>query len=130
MTIWRKIGLGILPLLLSVPAFAHPPVARPELSSFDPPESIPQISVEKSGAIPTKPGMCLRLNADPGDVHVFTDESSQVTYHVVVQVDSRFPGAAEFLRQFNLDCAARGRGRFAGRAVAVAGFSRTIRGEF
>ena len=102
MTIWRKIALGILPVFLSVPAFAHPREASPELSRFDPPESIPQISVEKSGAIPSKPGMSLRLNADPGDVRVFTDESSQVTYHVVVQVDSRFPGAAEFLRQFNL----------------------------
>ncbi len=102
MTIWRKIALGILPILLSVPAFAFPREVSTELSSFDPPESIPQISVEKSGAIPTKPGMSLRLNADPGDVHVFTDESSQVTYHVVVQADSTAPGAAEFLRQFNL----------------------------
>jgi TonB family protein len=102
MTIWRKIALGIFPILLSVPAFAFPRDARPELSSFDPPESIPQISVEKSGAIPTKPGMSLRLNTDPGDVHVFTDESSQVTYHVVVQADSTSPGAAEFLRQFSL----------------------------
>jgi TonB family protein len=102
MTIWRKIALGIFPILLSVPAFAFPREARPELSSFDTPESIPQISVEKSGAIPTKPGMSLRLNADPGDVRIFTDESSEVTYHVVVQADSTAPGAAEFLRQFNL----------------------------
>ena len=102
MTIWRKLALGILPVLLAVPVFAFPRGARPELSSFEPPESIPQISVEKSGSIPTKPGLSLRLNADPGDVRVFTDESSQVTYHVVVQADSRAPGVQDFLKQFSL----------------------------
>jgi TonB family protein len=102
MMIWRKIALGILPVLLAVPAFAYPREASPEPYSFDPPESVPQISVEKSGAIPTKPGMTLRLNADPGDVRVFTDESTQVTYHVVVQADSRAPGAEDFLKKFNL----------------------------
>src|SRR5579862_5118763 len=102
MTIWRKIAQGILPILLSVPTFAFPREASTELSSFDPPENIPQISVEKSGAIPTKPGMSLRLTADPGDVRIFTDESTQVTYHVVLQADSRSPGAEDFLKQFSL----------------------------
>ena len=94
---WRQFAVGILPLFIAFPAFA-----RHREPAFDPAENFPQISVEKSGAIPTKPGLSLQLKTDPGNVHIFTDESAQVSYRVVVQADSRDPGAEEFLRQFTL----------------------------
>jgi TonB family protein len=94
---WRQFAVGILLAFVTSPAFAH----HWELG-YDPSESISQITAEKSGAIPTKQGLCLYLNADPGNVQIFTDESGQVSYRVVVEADSRDPGAEEFLRQFTL----------------------------
>ena len=93
----QKFGVGILLAVMALPAFARSRERHP-----DPAENIPQISVEKSGTIPTKPGLCLQLNTDPGNVHIFTDESTKVSYRVVVQADSRDPGAEQFLRQFTL----------------------------
>jgi TonB family protein len=94
---WRKFAVGILPILVALPAFA-----RHHELALEPAENFPQISVEKTGAIPTKPGASLQLKTDPGNVHIFTDEKAQVSYHVVVQADSRDPGAQEFLRKFTL----------------------------
>ncbi len=94
---WRQFAFGVLLALVASPTFAH----RWEFG-YDPSERIPQISSEKSGVIPTRKGLCLRLNADPGNVHIFTDDSDQVSYHVVIEADSRDPGAEEFLRQFTL----------------------------
>ena len=99
MTSWRKFALGILLALAASPALVS---ARHREPGYDPVDNIPQISVEKSGTIPTKQGLCLQLNTDPGNVHIFTDESAQVSYRVVVEADSRDPGAEEFLRQFTL----------------------------
>ncbi len=58
--------------------------------------------MERSGAVPIKQGQHLRVNADPGNVHIFTDETAQVSYLVRVEADSREPGAREFLEQFQL----------------------------
>jgi TonB family protein len=68
---------------------------------FDPSENSPKISAEKSGTIPTKGGHSLRVNLELGNVQVFTDESRRISYHAIVEADSRDPGAEEFLRQFN-----------------------------
>jgi TonB family protein len=70
-------------------------------SNSDPPENFPKLSAEKSGTIPTKNGRSLRVNVGLGNVQVFTDESAQISYHAIVEADSRDPGAEEFLRQFN-----------------------------
>ncbi len=70
-----------------------------------PPESpaaLPEVSVEKSGVIPAKEGTRLRVDADPGNVHIFTDESAQVSYRVRVDADAHAPGAEEFVRQFTI----------------------------
>jgi TonB family protein len=96
---WRKFAVAFLLALMALPAVVS---ARRRGPGFDPAENIPQISVEKSGTIPTKQGLCLRLNTDPGNVHIFTNESTQVSYRVVVEADSRDPGAEDFLRQFTL----------------------------
>ena len=49
-----------------------------------------------------KKGLRLRVSADPGNVHIFTDETAQVSYLIRVEADSREPGAREFLEQFKL----------------------------
>ena len=59
MTTWRKYIFGILPLLIAFPAFA-----RHREPSYDPAGNASPVSVEKSGTIPTKPGLGLRLNHD------------------------------------------------------------------
>src|ERR1700758_3163688 len=100
MTISRQLALGILLVLVAFPAFARHQESGSDPSAYGPAENNPQISVEKSGKIHTKPGLRLQLNADPGNVHIFTDESAQISYRVVVDADSRDPGAKEFLRQF------------------------------
>jgi TonB family protein len=68
---------------------------------FDPSGNFPKLTAEKSGTIPTKDGRSLRVNVELGNVQVFTDESSRISYHAIVEADSRDPGAEEFLRQFN-----------------------------
>jgi TonB family protein len=70
-------------------------------SGFDPAENFPKLTAEKSGTIPTKDGRSLRVNVDLGNVQVFTDESSQISYHAIVEVDSRDPGAKEFLQHIS-----------------------------
>jgi TonB family protein len=99
-----KFAVVMLLVLGASPAFvsAHDREPGPDPSAPDPADHVPQVSVEKSGAIATKPGLCLRLNANPGNVHIFTDESAQVSYRVEVHADSRDPGAEEALRQFTL----------------------------
>jgi TonB family protein len=64
-------------------------------------ENSQKISAEKSGEIPTKDGRTLRVNVELGNVQVFTDESSRISYRAFVEADSRDPGAEEFLRQFS-----------------------------
>ncbi len=113
----RKLILGAflallaVPLLLSARADAAAAGPAPDDSVFvsleselaaDPPESAPLLSIEKSGTIPAKPGMRIRVNTDPGNIHIFTDESAQVSYSVRIEADSREPGAQEFLGQFKI----------------------------
>jgi TonB family protein len=117
MTNWQKLVVGATLALVAMPSllFArrHDAAAAPPPDDFvfvslenefpgDPPESATLISIEKSGAIPTKQGMRLRVNTDPGDIHIFTDESARVSYSVRVEADSREPGAEEFLREFTV----------------------------
>jgi TonB family protein len=68
---------------------------------FDPSGNFPKLSAEKSGTIPTKDDRFLRVNVDIGNVQVFTDASAQISYRATVEIDSRDPGAEEFVRQFN-----------------------------
>jgi TonB family protein len=70
--------------------------------AFDPAENFPKLTAEKSGTIPVIDGRTLRLNVELGSVQVFTDESAQISYHAIVEADSRDPEAQEFLRQFTL----------------------------
>jgi TonB family protein len=69
--------------------------------AFAPAENFPKLSAEKSGTIATKGGRSLRVNVELGNVQVFTDESAQISYHAIVEADSRDPGAEEFLQQTN-----------------------------
>jgi TonB family protein len=94
---WRKFAVGVLLALAASPVFVS---ARRREPVNDP---AAQTSAEKSGSVATKPGLCLYLNADPGNVQILTDESEHVSYHVVADVDPRVPGAEDFLRQFTLN---------------------------
>jgi TonB family protein len=114
---WQKIVAGAAVALVVTPSAilarrhfheASPPPSDPAAAFAgnpagpDPSGNVSEISAEKSGIIPTKNGRCLRLNLELGNVHVVTDESSQVSYRALVKVDSRDPGAREFLRRFTL----------------------------
>jgi TonB family protein len=68
---------------------------------FDPSENFPKLFAEKSGTIPAKNGRSLRINVELGNVQVFTDGSAEISYHAIVEADSRDPGAEKFLQQFN-----------------------------
>ena len=117
MTHLRKLIMGAILALLAVPSLllarAHDAAAGAPPGDFvlvalensfpaDPPESAPLLSIEKSGTIPTKQGLRLRVNADPGNIHIFTDESTRVSYRVRIEADSREPGADEFLHEFTV----------------------------
>jgi TonB family protein len=75
--------------------------AVPEISS-ETPAAMPEVSVEKTGTIPATDGMRLRVNTDPGNVHIFTDESSQISYRVRVEADGHEPGAEDFVHRFTI----------------------------
>ncbi len=64
-------------------------------------ENFPKLTVEKAGQTPTKDGHTLRVNTELGNVHVLTDGSAQISYHAILEADSREPGAEEFLHAFN-----------------------------
>jgi TonB family protein len=71
-------------------------------SPFDPSENIPIVTAEKTGTLATTDGMLLRVNADPGNVQIFTDETSRISYCVRVEADSREPGAEEFVHELTV----------------------------
>jgi TonB family protein len=104
MTTCQKLAAVLTLLLAALPA---PLLARrhsyliEDPSASDAAENFTKLSAEKSGTIPAKDVRSLRVNVELGNVHVFTDESAQISYHAVVEADSRDPGAEEFLQQFN-----------------------------
>lgn len=109
MSSWEKLAAFAVLLFLaalpaSVPARRAPRRAAALLedpASPDPADNAPKLSAEKSGAVSTREGRTLRVKVDLGNVRVYTDESGRISYHAVVQADSRDPGAKEFLQQFN-----------------------------
>ncbi len=119
MTYWRKLFAGAVLTLAVMPSpmwarrGAPAMTAHPDDISFvsldtvseNPAspatsEPIPEVSAEKSGTIPTKDSTRLRVSAEPGNIHIFTDESAQVSYRVRIQADAREPGAEELVRAF------------------------------
>ena len=67
-----------------------------------PADTFPKVSAEKSGAFPVKGPGTLRVNIELGNVRVFTDDRSQISYHAAVEADSRDPGAQDFLRRYKI----------------------------
>jgi TonB family protein len=101
----RKLAAGpLLALLATLPlplaACPHELPESPRL--LEPAADAPRVSREKSGTLPTKDGLRLRVNTDLGDVHIFTDASGQVSYRVTLETDPREPGAEQFLNGFAL----------------------------
>jgi len=62
----------------------------------------PRLAEEKSGTLPTREGLRLRLVADLGDVRILTQNLEQVTYKVRIEVDAREPGAGDVLKRYSL----------------------------
>ena len=96
-------------MLASAPtAAADHGLGDPELVSLesspqlDPSEKIPIVTAEKTGTLATTDGLLLRVNVDPGDVQIFTDETSRISYCVRVEADSRDPGAEEFIHRLTI----------------------------
>jgi len=119
MMIWRKFSVGAVLALAAMPSllFARPQApathSRAESSILtslqehparqDPAASFPIAIIEKTGSLPAKQGMRLIVNADPGNIRIFTDASSKfVSYSVRVEADARDPGAKQFVRDFKL----------------------------
>lgn len=71
-------------------------------AAANPAQNFPNISAEKTGTVPTKDGRLLRVNLELGNVRVFTDASSQISYRAIVEVDSRDPDAEKFLHEFRV----------------------------
>ena len=86
----------------------NPPADSPispslvDLFSMDSSEDVPRILAEKSGTLPTKDGMRLRLNTNLGNVRILTDARGQVSYRVTLEADSGDPGAEKGLREFSV----------------------------
>lgn len=62
----------------------------------------PRLAEEKSGTLPTREGLRLRLVADLGDVRILTQNLEQVSYKVRIEVDAREPGAGDVLKRYSL----------------------------
>lgn len=90
--------LAFLPL----PLVAGPPDLRTEPHPVEPAADAPHLSTEKSGTLPTKEGLRLRLSTDLGNVRILTDASGEVSYRVSVEADAREPGADQLLQDFSL----------------------------
>ncbi|HLJ24826.1 MAG TPA: energy transducer TonB [Candidatus Acidoferrales bacterium] len=117
MATWRNlvaVAAGIL-AIGSAPVFAHSHSHRSDPWPRDPAailmedpagarpaENFPKISAEKTGTVPAKDGRLLRVNLELGNVHVFTDASSQISYRAIVETDSRDPDAERFVREFRV----------------------------
>jgi TonB family protein len=114
MTTWRNLAAVVATTLAigSAPAFAHSRSYRFDPWPRDPAailievpagaaptENFPTISTEKTGSVPTKDGRLLRLNMELGNVRVFTDASSQISYRIVVETDSHDPDAEKFFQE-------------------------------
>lgn len=100
---WRKLAGGTVLAALAVfpaPLLAGPNAARPQRNSPSP--AARRVSTMKSGVLPTRAGLLLRLRTDLGDVHIFTDASGHVSYRVTAEADAGDRGARKFLREFSL----------------------------
>lgn len=103
------LAIAPAPLLARAHAYRFDPQPRdPEAVLIADPagegsaENSTKISADKSGTVPTKDGRLLRLKVELGNVRVFTDASSQISYRAIVETDSRDPDAQEFLREFRV----------------------------
>ncbi|MGD0906049.1 MAG: energy transducer TonB [Candidatus Acidiferrales bacterium] len=105
------LALVVMPALIfaSAPAAAAAPGVRDlalisleSFAPFDPSEDIPVVTAAKTGTVATTEGLLLRLIADPGNVQIFTDETSRISYCVRVEADSREPGAEEFIHELTV----------------------------
>ena len=88
-----------LPNLPPVSAADSPLVDR---SVYDPSEDAPRVSAVKTGRLPTKDGLCLRISTDLGDLHILTDASQEVAYRVTLESESHDPNTENILREFSV----------------------------
>jgi TonB family protein len=88
-----------LPNLPAVSAADSPLVDR---SVYDPADEAPRVSAVKTGRLPTKDGLCLRISTDLGDLHILTDASQEVSYRVTLESESHDPNTENLLREFSV----------------------------
>jgi TonB family protein len=88
-----------LPNLLSAGDADSPVVDR---SIYDPIDDAPRVSAVKTGRLPTKDGLCLRISTDVGDLHILTDASQEVAYRVTLESESHDSNTENILREFSV----------------------------
>jgi len=88
-----------LPNLPAVSAADSPVVDR---AVYDPSDDAPRVSAVKTGRLPTKDGLCLRISTDLGDLRILTDASQEVAYRVTLESESHDPNTENILREFSV----------------------------
>lgn len=92
---------GLVCLLAGLPAASQQrkPLPRPRVATAQPAPS-PRVMTEKTGDVPTRDGLRLRLVTDVGSVRVLTRNSGQVSYRVRIETDASQPDARQLIERF------------------------------
>jgi TonB family protein len=81
---------------------AGPAAGRRSRASKQPGGEGRRVVEEKTGTVPTRDGLRLRLVADLGNVRILTTQSGQVSYRVRVETDARDPEAQSLVKQYQV----------------------------
>ena len=101
----QRAALGAAVLLLAeaqFPAQARRHHTLIAVDTVDPSPETPRLSTERTGTLPTKDGLRLKVSADMGNVHILTDATGQISYRVTLEADGRDEGAGKLLHDFSL----------------------------
>jgi DUF4097 and DUF4098 domain-containing protein YvlB len=88
---------GALAVCLLLPSAMF---ARRKFKSLEPGSTPRRLVGEKTGAFATREGQRLRLVTDLGDVHIQTNESNEVSYHVRVESDEKNASTEKWANAF------------------------------
>jgi TonB family protein len=108
--IFLLLGAVFLPARLSLAIGAEPAAAEPTKPG-DP--TTPRVTTERTGSLPTKDGLALRLTTDLGSVRIVSLEPGAapvVRYTVHIETDARSPLAERLLDRYSLTAKAASEG--------------------
>ncbi|MBI3668996.1 MAG: TonB family protein [Acidobacteria bacterium] len=90
----------MLAVAVTLALLAGSAAGRTPGSSKAPASEGPRLAEEKTGSVPTREGLRLRLVADFGNVRILTTNSIQVSYKVRIETDARAPDAQSLLKRY------------------------------